>query len=118
MEITPRGFQEVMNALSNTTAALAEEDAPAGAEEAGEYYFVTRWMRVENEVAVGPERTEDEEEEEDDFADEEVEGEDLGFEDAGSSDLNMIFGTEKVRAYLALDLVRFLKPKADDSSGE
>lgn len=115
LEITPRGFQDVMNALSNTSASIAEEEAPAGAEQAGEYYFVTRWMRVENEIAVGPERTEEEEPEDEDFVDEELEGDDTGFEDAASSELNMIFGTEKIRAYLAIDLVRFLKANAESA---
>ena len=102
VEMPPRGFQEMLNGLSNTAAALGGEDAAAAGELAGEYYFVTRWLRVENETPTGPERTavEDEADEEEEAVDQE------------QKDLNMVFGAEKVRAYLALDLVRFLTPKA------
>ncbi len=108
LELPQRGFQKVLNALSNTAASLTEEALPAGAEEAGEYYFVTRWMRVENEQLTGPERSDPDDEDED------LDEESNAFEDAeGGDELNMVFGAEKVRAYLALDLVRFLKPKTD-----
>lgn len=110
MEITPDGFQKVLNALSNTAVSLTEgEDVALGGEEAGEYYFVTRWMRVENVIQEGPDRADpDEGEEEEEFVDE-----DEPFAAAAQEEqLNMAFGAENVRAYLALDLVRFLKTEA------
>ncbi len=109
MEITPDGFQKVMNALSNTEAALSMDENPLGGEEAGEYYFVTRWLRVENEIQQGPQRSEPDE----DLDEEEFVDEDEPSAAAEEEQLNMVFGAEKVRAYLALDLVRFLKPNAD-----
>lgn len=109
-EIPPRGFQNVMNTLSNTAEALAEGQPALEGDQPGEYYFVTRWMRVENERLVGPDRTDPSDEDSRPPVDD---TEATPFADGGGESLNMVFGTENVRAYLALDLVRFIKPKAD-----
>jgi hypothetical protein len=102
VEMAPRGFQGLLNDLSNTAVTLGVENAVDG-EPVGEYYFVTRWLRVENEIPTGPERARID----DDPADADADAE--NGEAAAKPDLNMVFGAEKVRAYLALDLVRFLK---------
>jgi hypothetical protein len=99
IELPEKSFQEVLNALSNTSSALGE------AAEEGDYYFVTRWMRLENESLIGPERADEPEE----IELEEGEEPDVEPEAQG---INMVFGRENVRAYMALDLVRFL-PKAE-----
>ena len=88
----------MLNTLSNTSSALGE------LAEDGEYYFVTRWMRMENQSLIGPERSEEPEEIELEEGEEPAEPEAQG--------INMVFGRENVRAYLALDLVRFL-PKTN-----
>ena len=98
LELPEKSFQAVLNTLSNTSSALGE------LAEDGEYYFVTRWMRMENQSLIGPERSEEPEEIELEEGEEPAEPEAQG--------INMVFGRENVRAYLALDLVRFL-PKAN-----
>ena len=95
IELPEKNFQSVLNALSNTSSALGE------AADEGEFYFVTRWMRLENQSLIGPERSD----EPDDI--ELEEGEEPAAEQE-SQGINMVFGRENVRAYLALDLVRFL----------
>ena len=62
-------------------------------------------MRLENESLIGPERADEPEEIELE------EGEEPAAEPEAQG-INMVFGRENVRAYLALDLVRFL-PKAE-----
>ena len=103
-EMSERGFQRVLNALSNTARAVAQEDEAnlAEGEPAEDYFFVTRWMRVENEKLEGPEKAEDE-------LEDAINGEEAAADVA--KDLKMIFGREKVRVYLALDLVRFINPR-------
>ncbi|MEN9021118.1 MAG: hypothetical protein GWQ05_19330 [Verrucomicrobiaceae bacterium] len=95
IELPEKNFQSVLNALSNTSSALGE------AADEGEFYFVTRWMRLENQSLIGPERSDAP----DDI--ELEEGEEPAAEQE-SQGINMVFGRENVRAYLALDLVRFL----------
>lgn len=94
IELPERSFQNVLNALSNSSSALGEVS------DNGDYYFVTRWMRVENEQNFGPERSDEPEQPDPDEEGNPVE--------APPQEINMIFGRQSVRAYLALDLVRFL----------
>ena len=53
IELPEKNFQSVLNALSNTSSALGE------AADEGEFYFVTRWMRLENQSLIGPERSDE-----------------------------------------------------------
>ncbi len=110
VEMSPKGFQKVMNALSNTQAALPGGDdiMAVSGEDSGEYYFVTRFMGIENETPFAPEKSQ-EPDDEPEAAEEDADEDAFGAADGEG--LNMVFGTEKVRAYLALDLVRFVKPE-------
>ncbi len=113
-QMPPANFQIVMNALSNTKTVLAEEGEIV---DGGEYYFVTRWVRLENSRPDAPPRSDAPEEEEEDEAAEEEEGGDEGFTLEAADDgpsKNMVFGQEQVRAYLALDLVRLI-PESENA---
>ena len=99
-------FQNVINSLSNTAGSLgAEGDAALQAGE--EYFYSIRWVRVENESPEAPSKGEFEAPEEED---EDENGENDVFAPSANN-LNMIFGAEKIKAYLALDLVRLMAPE-------
>ena len=101
----PASFQNILNSLSNVSGEGGDSD----------FFFVTRWLRVENQnpdgpARIGPDDDDDVEEEEFD-SDEESDLEDE--EDEEEEGLPMVFGSEKVNVYLALDLVRVIPPAAN-----
>jgi hypothetical protein len=110
---SPAGFQRILNNLSNTQASLDGNGGPGE-----EYYFVTQFLRIENQRQGGPERSDvlelvpQQRASSDTTA--EGDGEAAEAEEAQGS-LNMIFGSETVRAYLALDLVRLTSPSAEEN---
>ncbi len=99
-------FQSVINSFSNTGGAL-EADGDAALQAGEEYFFSIRWMRVENENPEAPSKGEFEAPDEDE---DDEEGAEVIF-DSGASNLNMIFGAEQIKAYLAVDLVRLMAPE-------
>ena len=98
----------MLDRLNNTQSALSG-GAPAADGAEGEYYFVTRWMRLENAALLAPERSDVPQagDPEDPEADTAATADAV----AGAGAINMIFGRENIRVYLALDLVRFIQNK-------
>lgn len=96
--VGPAGYQQIMNKICNSKSSLGV-NAP-------EYYFVPRFMRIDNTAKEGPPRTEPKP------AEEPQEAAAAPRENEVSNKLNLPFGTESVRAYLALDLIQMAEVKA------